>query len=53
MQSSAPITVLVVLGVLITILGLFAAGELALVALGLTAVLAAGLLGVAVDRKAA
>lgn len=50
MSSTAPVTVLVILGVLIAVLGLFVAGNIVMVALGLVAVLAAGLLGVAAGR---
>jgi hypothetical protein len=37
---------LVVLGVLLTVLGIFAAGSVELIAIGLAAVLAGGILGV-------
>jgi hypothetical protein len=49
MHSTAPIASLLVLGVVITVLGLFAAGEIAVVGLGL----AAAVLGVIADRSAA
>ena len=44
---------LIVLGVLITVLGLFAAGELVVVAVGLAAVFAGGLLGAVAGRRSA
>jgi hypothetical protein len=51
--SSAPIAALVVAGVVIVFLGLFAAGSVELIALGIAALAVAGALGVAVDRRAA
>jgi hypothetical protein len=53
MHSTAPIISLLVLGVVIAVLGLFAAGEIVVVALGLAAVFAAAVLGVIADRSAA
>lgn len=50
MSSSLPISILAILGLLISLLGLFAAGELVMVALGLAAVFGAGVLGIA-DRR--
>jgi hypothetical protein len=44
---------LIVLGVLITFLGLFAAGEMLVVAVGLVAVLAGGMLGAIAARQPA
>jgi hypothetical protein len=52
MHSTAPIVSLLVLGVVIAVLGLFAAGEIVVVALGLAAVFAAAVLGVIADRSA-
>lgn len=46
-----PVTVLTVLGILIAILGLFAAGSLAMVAVGLGAVGFAGVLAVIGARR--
>ena len=43
---------LIVLGVLIAVLGLFAAGSPVLMAMGLVSVLAGGLLGLAEVRRA-
>ncbi|HEX2884562.1 MAG TPA: hypothetical protein VHQ42_08305 [Candidatus Limnocylindria bacterium] len=43
---------LIVLGVLLAVLGLFAAGEMVVVAIGLASVLAGGLLGLAERRLA-
>lgn len=53
MSSTAPITALLALGVLVTVLGLFAAGEMVVVSVGLAAVFAAAVLGVIADRTAA
>ena len=53
MHSTAPIATLLVLGVVITVLGLFAAGEIVVVALGLAAVFSAAVLGVVADRTLA
>ena len=50
MSSSAPVATLVILGAVIAVLGLFAAGDIAVTALGLAAVFAAGLLEVATSR---
>jgi succinate dehydrogenase/fumarate reductase flavoprotein subunit len=44
---------LIVLGVLITVLGLFAAGEMVVVVVGLAAVLAGGMLGALAARQPA
>ena len=44
---------LIVLGVLITVLGLFAAGEMVVVVVGLAAVLAGGMLGAVAARQPA
>lgn len=52
MSTSAPVATLVILGAVITVLGLFAAGNIAVIALGLAAILAAGLLEVATARIA-
>jgi hypothetical protein len=52
MSSSLPISILAILGLLISLLGLFAAGELVMVALGLAAVFGAGVLGVIANRRA-
>jgi nucleoside recognition membrane protein YjiH len=47
-----PVLTLTVLGAVVAVLGLFAAGELAVVALGLGAVAFAGLLAVLGTRRA-
>ncbi len=47
-----PVTVLTVLGILISVLGLFAAGNLVMVAVGLIAVAFAGVLAVLGARRA-
>jgi hypothetical protein len=52
--TSLPVVTLTVLGALLVVIGLFAAGEMSVVALGLGAIAAAGIIGVvekAVDRK--
>lgn len=51
---SLPVVTLTVLGALLAVIGLFAAGEMSVVALGLGAIAAAGVIGVvekAVDRR--
>jgi len=53
MHSTAPIVTLLALGVVVAVLGLFAAGEIVVVALGLATVFAAAVLGVVADRTAA
>jgi hypothetical protein len=52
MSISLPVAALSVLGILITVLGLFAAGNMAVVALGLLALFGAGLLEVIGRRRA-
>ncbi|MGH8944526.1 MAG: hypothetical protein ACRDVL_00050 [Acidimicrobiia bacterium] len=55
-QPSVPVISLTTLGVLIALLGLFAAGDMGMVAIGLGSVFAAGLLGTIeriVDRRQA
>jgi hypothetical protein len=51
MSISLPVAALSVLGILITVLGLFAAGNMAVVALGLLALFGAGLLEVVGRRR--
>ena len=51
MTTSLPIVALSLLGILITVLGLFAAGNLTVVAVGLVALFAAGLLEVLGRRR--
>lgn len=46
-QPSVPVMVLTVLGALIAVLGLFAAGDIGIVVVGLGAIFGAGLIGVA------
>jgi hypothetical protein len=48
--SSAPVAILAILGAVIAILGLFVAGNIAMVAIGLVAVFGAGLLDVIASR---
>jgi len=51
MSTSIPAAVLVMLGVLLALLGLFAAGSMELIALGLASVFGAGILSLAEARK--
>ena len=46
MSTSTPVAILAVLGAVIAVLGLFVAGNIVMVALGLVAVFGAGLLDV-------
>lgn len=50
MSTSVPVTTLVILGAVIAVLGLFAAGNIAVTVVGLVAVFAAGVLQVAAAR---
>lgn len=52
--TSLPVVTLTVLGAMLAVIGLFAAGEMSVVALGLGAIVAAGVIGViekAIDRR--
>ena len=49
--SSAPVAILAVLGAVIAVLGLFVAGNIAMVGIGLVAVFGAGLLDVIATRR--
>ena len=51
MSTAVPATFLVVLGALLAVLGLFAAGNLAVVVIGLLAIFGAGLLTFAEARR--
>lgn len=51
MQMSVPVIALTFLGVLLAVLGLFVAGNVTLVVIGLVAVFAAGLLQVLGSRR--
>jgi hypothetical protein len=51
MSTSAPVATLVILGAVIGVLGLFAAGNIVITVVGLVAVFAAGLLQVAEARS--
>jgi hypothetical protein len=51
MQSSAPVAALTFLGVILAVIGLFAAGNLVIVVVGLVAIFGAGLLQVAGSRR--
>lgn len=46
MSASLPVTVLVILGALVAVLGLFAAGNIVVTAVGLLAIAVAGVLDV-------
>ena len=52
MSTSTPVAILVVLGAIIAVLGLFVAGNIVMVAIGLVAVFGAGLLDVLAIRAA-
>ena len=52
MSTSLPVLALVVLGILVAVLGLFAAGDIAVTAVGLGALAVAGVLDV-LDRRTA
>ncbi len=52
MSTSLPVAALVVLGTLITVLGLFAAGSIVVAAVGLVAIAVGGLLDVVARRTA-
>jgi hypothetical protein len=51
MSTAVPATFLVILGALLAVLGLFAAGNLAVVVIGLLAIFGAGLLTLAEARR--
>ena len=51
MSTAVPATFLVVLGALLAVLGLFAAGNIAVVVIGLRAIFGAGLLTLAEARR--
>ena len=51
MSTFVPATILLLLGAIVAVLGLFAAGNLLVVALGLLAVFGAGLLTLADARR--
>ena len=51
MPTSYPVTALTALGILIVLLGLFAAGSAELVVVGLVAIAVAGILQVAAARR--
>jgi uncharacterized membrane protein len=53
MYANVAAGTLIVLGVLITVLGLFAAGEMVVVVVGLAAILAGGMLGAVAARQPA
>jgi hypothetical protein len=48
---SAPVTSLTMLGILVSVLGLFVAGNVQLLAIGLVTILAAGILEVVGQRR--
>lgn len=51
MSTTAPVAALTVLGILLVILGLFAAGNMIIVVVGLASIFGAGLLQVAGGRR--
>lgn len=50
-SSSTPVAILAILGAIIAVLGLFVAGNIAMVGIGLVAVFGAGLLDVIAIRR--
>jgi hypothetical protein len=50
METTAPVAALTIIGVIIAVLGLFAAGNIVIVVVGLLAIFGAGLLQVAGRR---
>jgi hypothetical protein len=50
-SSSTPVTILAILGAVIAVLGLFIAGNIVMVSVGLVAVFGAGLLDVIAIRR--
>ena len=53
METTAPVAALTILGILLAVLGLFVAGNIQLVIVGLVAIFAAGLLQVLGARRRA
>ncbi len=53
MSHTVPIAILTILGAVVAVLGLFAAGDIVVVVIGLAAVLAAAVLGVIAERSTA
>jgi hypothetical protein len=51
MSTTAPVAALTVLGILLVILGLFAAGNMTIVVVGLVSIFGAGLLQIAGSRR--
>ena len=51
MSTFVPATILVILGALLTVLGLLAAGSLELILIGIAAVFGAGILSLAESRR--
>lgn len=51
MQTSTPVAALTILGILLAVLGLFVAGSIEIVIVGLLSIFAAGLLQVAGSRR--
>jgi hypothetical protein len=52
-NASAPVAVLTIMGAVVAFLGLFAAGNIVVVAVGIAAVFAAGLIAVLDGRRPA
>ncbi|HEX5147509.1 MAG TPA: hypothetical protein VFW02_00420 [Candidatus Limnocylindrales bacterium] len=51
MQTTPPVAALTVIGILLAVLGLFVAGNIEIVAIGLLSIFGAGLLQVAGQRR--
>lgn len=51
MQSTAPVAALTILGVILAVLGLLAAGNLVIIVLGLLSIFGAGVLQIAGSRR--
>jgi hypothetical protein len=52
-MAGLPVLALTFAGILLVALGLFAAGNMLVVSVGLVALVAAGVLGIVIDRQAA
>ena len=51
MQTTTPVAALTILGILLAVIGLFVAGNMVIVVVGLVAIFGAGLLQVAGSRR--
>lgn len=52
-SSSLPVAALVIVGVVLVFVGIFLAGSMELIGLGVAALIAAGLIGAIADRRSA